>query len=108
MFSLFKSKRNKWKDILEKTFNNFIPALKGMNAQEIAQTLDHAAIMRNASLLMSDDDSPYHYAFNEPMKLDNETSLYYLEYWRNNIMELSHNREGVIKIGVLTIWWLSL
>ena len=108
MFGLFKSKRQKWKEKSTKAFDNIIPSIQGMDSQEIGGILDIAAKIKRSSLLTAPQDDPYHYAFNDPMKLGEERAFYYLEYWQKTMEEWAGTIEGNAKVGAMSIWWLSL
>ena len=86
MFSLFKSKRQKWKEQAEATFANYIPSLQGMDGHEIGFVLDLAAKIARASTITLSDDEPYVLAFGDPFKVKEEDAFRYLQYWKETMI----------------------
>jgi uncharacterized protein YbjQ (UPF0145 family) len=108
MFSLFKSKRQKWKEQAEATFANYIPSLQGMDGPEIGFVLDLAAKIARASTITLSDNEPYVLAFGDPLRVKQDDAFRYLQYWKETMIADGATEEGQAKVGAMSIWWLSL
>lgn len=108
MFSIFKSKRQKWKEQAEKTFSNFIPALQSMDGHEIGFVLDLAAKIARASTITLPDSDPYVLAFGDPLMVREEDAFRYLTHWKETMVADGTTEQGQAKVGAMSIWWLSL
>jgi hypothetical protein len=108
MFSLFKSKRQKWKEPAEATFANYIPSLQGMDGHEIGFVLDLAAKIARASTITLSDNEPYVLAFGDPLRVKQDDAFRYLQYWKETMIADGATEEGQAKVGAMSIWWLSL
>ena len=110
MFSLFNlmlSDREKIKRQAQKFFDVYLPAIKGMNGEEIATVLDLAAQIKNATTMYGKHE--------EEMKLFREPSTIGVHYayetlfsWLEHARSMSHGQEDQAKAGALAIWWLSV
>lgn len=108
MLSLFKSKRNKWRDEAKKQFQIYIDSLKGMDADELGSLLDIAKKLKDSMLQKVDPKDTYtHLVFSEPLKLSEELSLTYLDTLHKQIISMAGAKRE-IAVGAFFLWWLSL
>ena len=94
IFSLFASKRTKWKKRLTRGFDTYIPGLKGMDADEIGFLLDQAEHIKSASLMILKEDDPERLYWEDPLLIDEKESLERLDFWHKWMIGWS--REGAV------------
>jgi hypothetical protein len=109
MLSIFKSKRNWWRDEAAKLFEVYISSLKGLDAEEIGAVLDLAVQGRNTLFQYAalNNDMFTLQALADPISLPEDKGLTLLEVWHRQ-MKSSSDPANVALAGALTIWWLSL
>ena len=109
MFGIFASKRNKWKKKLNKSFDVYIPGLKGMDADEIAHLLDQASHIKLSSLMLLKEDDPERLYWIDPLMVEEKEALERLEFWHKWM--LGWSREGVLgnsKVSSMMVFFHSL
>ena len=75
IFSIFASKRTKWKKRLTKAFDVYIPGLQGMDDEELGMLLDQAVQIKDASLITLDKNDRERLFWEDPALLDEKESL---------------------------------
>ena len=109
MFGLFKSKREKWKDKINKTFDVYIAGLKGMDDNEISFLLDQAIHIKDSSLMMKSDDDPEKLFWEDPLTLDESVCIERLQFWYTWMLGwASEGAAGNSKNASFQIYFLSL
>ena len=108
MFGLLKSKKEKMKDKVENAFNTMLISIEGLAADEIGYILDQAIRVKDASVLLESEGSSNILAYEDPLCLDEDTSMVYLEHWIKIMDNWGAMPEYQQKISGLMIWWLSL
>ena len=109
MFSLFQSKRTKWKKRLIKSLNIYIPGLEGMDPEELAMLLDQAARIKDSSLMLLKDNDPSIAYWEDPLMIDESDALERLDFWYKWM--LGWSAEGVMgnsKVASFNIYFFSL
>ena len=94
MFSLFQSKKTKWKKRLIKSLNIYIPGLEGMDPEELAMLLDQAARIKDSSLMLLKDNDPSIAYWEDPLMIDESDALERLDFWYKWM--LGWSAEGVM------------
>lgn len=109
MFSLFKSKRNRWRDESTKLFDVYITSLKGLDSSEIGALLDLAIQVRNTFYqnAVQNCDTFTIQAFADPISVPEDKGLTLLQVWHGR-MKIADDPKKMALVGALTIWWLSL
>ena len=109
IFSLFASKRTKWKKRLTRGFDTYIPGLKGMEADEIGFILDQAAHIKSASLMTLKEDDPERLYWEDPLLIGEKESLERLDFWRKWMFGWSkEGATGNSKVSSMMIYFNSL
>ena len=109
MFGIFASKRNKWKKRLTRSFDTYIPGLKGMDDEEIGFLLDQASHIKSSSLMLLKEDDPSILFWNDPLMIKEKDALERLEFWHKWM--LGWSREGVqgnSKVSSMMVFFHSL
>jgi hypothetical protein len=107
MFSIFKSRRNKWRDEAKKLFDVYIASLKGLDPDEIGSGLDLAKKFKSMMMeKLPPEEMHIRQAFSDPLGLPEDRSLTLLEVWHKRMRSAEPGEEAAV--GVLAIWWLSL
>ena len=107
MFGLFKSQRSKFKEKGLRAFDNFLPALKGMEADEIGFVLDGAAGVKNATTMYGSKQDALE-IFRDPLMVQEGIAFGTLKEWEQHIFSISETVEGQSKIAFIMIWYLSV
>ena len=94
IFSIFASKRTKWKKRLTKAFDVYIPGLQGMDDEELGMLLDQAVQIKDASLITLDKNDRERLFWEDPALLDEKESLDRLDFWHKWMLEWA--KEGVM------------
>ena len=81
IFSLFSSKRSKWKKRLTRGFDTYIPGLQGMDDDELGMLLDQAVEIKESSLLMVGKNDVEKLYWEDPRMIDEKSSLDRLDFW---------------------------
>jgi len=107
MFGLFKSQRSKFKEKGQRTFDNILPALKGMDASEIGFVLDGAVGIKNATTMFGSKQDVLE-IFRDPLMVQEGIAFGTLKEWEQHMSSIRGTSEGLSKIASLTIWYLSV
>lgn len=107
MFGLFQSPRTKLKKQAEKSFATYLPALRGMNPDEIAFVLDQAVQIKNATTMYGSKQQEL-LLFRDPIMVSENYAFETLFTWLSYMKEQSGSIEGSSKVASLSIWWLSV
>ena len=107
MFGLFKSKRNKIKELGERAFDNYIPALKGMYSSEIGYVLDQDIFIRDRATMYEKHQSHLE-IFMNPMAVPENVAFGVLQEWKRQMIALGGTVEGRAQVGSFSIWYLSV
>lgn len=106
-FSSMLSDREKIKQQAQKSFDIYLPAIKGMDGKEIATVLDIAAQIKNATTMYGQYETEM-LLFREPAKITTRYAYETLFRWRKHSTNLAKSQEGLAKASGLAIWWLSV
>ena len=107
MFGLFQSPRAKLKKQAEQSFATYLPALRGMNPEEIAFVLDQAVQIKNATTLYGSKELEM-LLFHDPIMVSEDYAFDTLFTWLAYMKEQSGSADGLSKVASLSVWWLSV
>ena len=102
MFSIFKSRRNKWRDEAKKLFDVYIVSLKGLDPDEIGDVLDLAKKLKSTMMeKLPPGEIHIRQAFLDPFGLPEDHSLTVMEVWHTRMRSAKPGEEA--GVGALTI-----
>jgi hypothetical protein len=108
MFSIFKSRRNRWRDEAKKLFDVYIASLKGLDTDEVGAALDLAKSLKSTMLEnLPPGETQLWRMFSDPLGLPEDASLKLLQVWHKMMRSAGGSGEEAAA-GTLAIWWLSL
>lgn len=107
MFGFFSSSRAKLKKQAEQSFATYLPALRGMNPEEIAFVLDQAVRIKNATTMYGSRQQEV-LLFRDPIMVSEIYAFDTLFSWLEYMKEQSISTEGLSKVASLSVWWLSV
>ncbi len=109
MFSLFQSKKTKWKKKLIKGLDIYIPGLEGMDPEELAMLLDQAVKIKDSSLMLLEDNDPSKAYWEDPLMIDENDALERLDFWHKWMLGwLAEGVMGHSKVASFNIYFFSL
>jgi hypothetical protein len=108
MFGFFNAEKNKWRPRVEEAFDNYLPTLQTMPAEEIALIIDMAVAIRDSSTYLYEEDDPYVLAFYEPDKVEQKKAFEFMNHWIQAQLEWAQTPDGMFKNAALNIWFLTL
>lgn len=107
LFNLMLSDREKIKQQAQKSFDVYLPAIKGMDGEEIATVLDFAAQIKNTTTMYGKHELEMK-LFRDPSSIPVHYAYETLFKWLKHTKSIAHTQEGQAKAGALAIWWLSV
>ena len=109
MFSLFQSKKTKWKKKLIKGLDIYIPGLEGMDPEELAMLLDQAVKIKDSSLMLLEDNDSSKASWEDPLMIDENNALERLDFWHKWMLGwLAEGVMGHSKVASFNIYFFSL
>tara|TARA_B100000963_G_C22579071_1_gene649950 strand:- start:1116 stop:1574 length:459 start_codon:yes stop_codon:yes gene_type:complete len=109
MFSLFQSKKTKWKKKLITGLDIYIPGLEGMDPEELAMLLDQAVKIKDSSLMLLENNDPSKAYWEDPLMIDENDALERLDFWHKWMLGwLAEGVMGQSKVASFNIYFFSL